>query len=60
MHQNYGPKNIDHRARSRAKDHRNSLPGPFIGKTTPCSRARLFARLRDFFAQYRMRTEESP
>ena len=53
VHQNYAMKNRGHHA------HRNSLLGPFIEKQHRVLgiQARLFARLRDFYAQYRMPSE---
>ena len=46
-------KNVGHRARSNAKDHPTSWPGQFIEKQL---RARLFAWLSDFYAQYSIRS----
>ena len=51
-------KNVDQLARSRAKDHRTSLLGPFIETQYRVlgMRARSFPRLLDFYVQYRMRS----
>ena len=55
VHQNYAMKNRGHHA----EEHRNSLLRPFIEKQHRVLgiQARLFARLRDFYAQYRMPSE---
>ena len=51
-------KNVDQLARSRAKDHRTSLLGPFIETQYRVlgMRARSFPRLLDFYVQYWMRS----
>ena len=55
VHQNYAMRSPC----SRAEEHRNSLLGPFIEKQHRVLgiHARLFARLRDFYAQYKMPSE---
>ena len=53
VRQIYAIKNVGHHARSNAKDHPTSWPGQFIEKQL---RARIFARLSDFYAQYSIRS----